>query len=215
MLRGTRSLFGREAVKFRTITTRLILAAQSSGWDEYVPSLLSEQEVFVEKAGPEVLSQMYAFNDKGDRPICLIPEVTAVVQREYKDNWSKAMPKPVRLWYLTRCYRYERPQEGRYREFTQFGVECLGGKEAEWTKDRLIDFLDFCLKSTGLKDFSINSQVKRGLDYYTEDGFEVEVPILGAQKQVAGGGRYDCGIGWAIGVDRLVLAIEKQGGFSS
>jgi histidyl-tRNA synthetase len=55
-----------------------------------------------------------------------------------------------------------------------------------------------------------NEKVKRGLGYYVEDGFEVECPNLGAQKQIAGGGRYDCGIGWAIGVDRLLFAMEKS-----
>ena len=52
----------------------------------------------------------------------------------------------------------------------------------------------------------LKESVKRGLSYYTEDGFEVEVENLGAQKQIAGGGRYQQGIGWAIGVDRLILA---------
>ena len=57
----------------------------------------------------------------------------------------------------------------------------------------------------GIKDFKFNDSVKRGLNYYVENGFEVEVEKLGAQKQVAGGGRYDGGIGYALGLDRLVL----------
>jgi len=54
--------------------------------------------------------------------------------------------------------------------------------------------------------YQLNDAVKRGLSYYVEDGFEVECEQLGAQKQVAGGGRYAEGIGWAIGVERLLLA---------
>jgi histidyl-tRNA synthetase len=55
-------------------------------------------------------------------------------------------------------------------------------------------------------DYKFNDAVKRGLSYYTEYGFEVECASLGAQKQIAGGGAYNEGIGWAIGVDRLLLA---------
>ena len=151
---------------------------------------------------------MYAFKDKKERPICLIPEATAIIQQMYKTEWSKTQ-KTMKLFYLARCYRYERPQAGRYREFWQFGVECLGAKapdDAEEVKSILRELM----ASSGVKDWAINDSVKRGLDYYVEDGFEVECPILGAQKQVAGGGRYETGIGFAIGVDRLLLAKQKE-----
>lgn len=152
---------------------------------------------------------MYSFKDKGSRDICLIPEATAIVQELYRELWEKAAPKPVRLFYVARCYRYERPQAGRYREFTQFGVEILGGKppaDREETESVLRD----CLAAVGLTGFEFTGTCKRGLDYYVEDGFEVSAPWLGAQKQVLGGGRYATGIGFAIGVDRLVLAIKGQ-----
>lgn len=56
------------------------------------------------------------------------------------------------------------------------------------------------------KDFVVNVGVKRGLSYYTGNGFEVAIPSLGAQKQVVGAGPYKQGIGFAVGVDRLLLA---------
>lgn len=168
-----------------------------------------EQETFVKKAGAEVLGQMYAFGDKKGRPICLIPEATAIIQEMWRDSWSKSMPRPMRLFYVARCYRYERPQAGRYREFTQFGVELLGGiKPDDDVEVKMV--LKDCLTALAL-DFSIKDSVKRGLDYYIEDGFEAEIASLGAQKQVAGGGRYDGGIGFAIGVDRALLS-RKSGG---
>ena len=71
----------------------------------------------------------------------------------------------------------------------------------------MIDLLRKCLDECKL-EYTINDSVKRGLSYYIEEGFEAEIANLGAQKQVAGGGRYDCGIGWAIGVDRVVLSKE-------
>lgn len=173
-------------------------------YNEVILPSLWEQETFIQKAGPEILNQMYAFKDKGDRPICLIPEATAIIQQLYKEDWSKARPKPVRVFYVARCYRYDRPQLGRYREFTQFGVEMLGGTnpaDAEEVKS----ILKGSIEALGIKDFKFNDSVKRGLNYYVEDGFEVEVEKLGAQKQVAGGGRYDGGIGFALGLDRLLL----------
>lgn len=150
---------------------------------------------------------MYTFKDKGDRDICLIPEVTAIIQELYKKEW-RARPKPIKLFYVSRCYRYDRPQLGRYREFTQFGVELLGGK-APSDEDEVKALSKGCLDVLGISDYTFNNTVKRGLRYYVEDGFEIELSSLGAQKQVVGGGRYDCGIGFAIGVDRIMIAKNK------
>jgi len=148
---------------------------------------------------------MYFFKDKKERDVCLIPEVTAIIEQTYKESWVKSVKKPYNIFYVSRCYRYERPQKGRYREFTQFGVEILGGK-APTDKERLLAVLDKCLNALDIKEYDFIPSVKRGLDYYTEDGFEVECSSLGSQKQVAGGGRYSTGIGFAIGVDRLILS---------
>lgn len=147
---------------------------------------------------------MWAFRDKGDRDVCLIPEVTGLVQELWRDDWSKRM-KSRRIFYVSRCYRYERPQAGRYREFTQLGLELLG--EAENGGEEVKSLLRDCLDSLGV-DYGFSDAVKRGLTYYVEEGFEAECASLGAQKQIAGGGRYAEGIGWAIGVDRLLLALQ-------
>ena len=189
-----------------TSRARSARAFIDAGFEELILPLLAEQATFVEKAGPEVLGQMYTFEDKGGRPLCLIPEVTGVVQRLWNDGFFDQAPKPVRLFYVSRCYRYERPQMGRYREFTQIGVEVLGGKPE--ARDECLALLVRCLESTGLTDFGVNDSVKRGLAYYTEAGFEVECSKLGAQKQIAGGGRYREGVGWAIGLERLLLALN-------
>lgn len=85
-----------------------------------------EPEPWITRSGSEIERQMWTFRDKADRPVTLIPEATAIVQRLYDENWSKSKPKPVRVFTATRVFRYERPQRGRYREFTQFNVEILG-----------------------------------------------------------------------------------------
>jgi histidyl-tRNA synthetase len=131
MIRGTRYLFGKNADLFDQITTVLKGVAISRGYKQFIPSSLSEQDIFVQKAGGKILDQMYSFTDKGDRSICLIPEVTAIVQKIYNEEWKDSLSKPIKSYYLTRCYRYDRPQAGRYREFWQFGIEILGNKSGD------------------------------------------------------------------------------------
>ncbi len=177
-------------------------------YEEVILPSIWEQQTFIDKAGPEIINQMWAFADKGGRDVCLIPEVTGLVQELWRNEWSKSK-KPRRIFYVNRCYRYERPQAGRYREFTQFGVELLGGDNAT-DRQEVVDLLDVCLKRIPNLSYEFSDGVKRGLSYYTEDGFEVECSELGAQKQIAGGGRYAEGIGWAIGVDRLILAASQS-----
>jgi histidyl-tRNA synthetase len=147
---------------------------------------------------------MWSFKDKGERDVCLIPEVTGIIQEMWRDEWSKDR-KSLNVFYTQRCYRYERPQRGRYREFTQFGIEMLG--QQEFGVRLAKGLLKNCLERLNVK-FSWEDQVKRGLNYYVEDGFEASVESLGAQKQVAGGGAYAEGVGWAVGVDRLMLAVN-------
>jgi histidyl-tRNA synthetase len=151
---------------------------------------------------------MYAFQDKGGRDICLIPEATAIIQEQFNISWAKSWPKPVRVFYVQRCYRYDRPQKGRYREFTQIGAELLGGSKPD-DRAEVVGLLQAVLGLFPIR-YELKEGVRRGLSYYVEEGFEAEVASLGAQKQVAGGGRYREGIGWAIGLDRLLLALEES-----
>ena len=105
------------------------------------------------------------------------------------------------MYHSAKCYRYERPQKGRYREFTQFGIEMLGSDDDTTAKEILVS----CLDKLGI-DYVFDDSAKRGLSYYEGDGFEARCPKLGAQQQIAGGGVYKEGVGWAIGLDRLILS---------
>lgn len=167
---------------------------------------LWEQQTFIDKGGPEIVQQMYCFEDRSQRPICLIPEVTGLVQETYRTDWSRRTRGPKRVFYIARCYRYEKPQRGRYREFTQVGVELLNGSAPDDRRE-VEELLTRALDTTGV-DYVFDREVKRGLGYYIEDGFEARCLGLGAQQQIAGGGRYAEGIGWAIGLDRLLLGLE-------
>jgi histidyl-tRNA synthetase len=206
MLRGTRLLTGDEAKLYTQIVSTIRSTLVDLSFEEVILPSLWEQDTFIQKAGSEIVNQMWAFKDKGERDVCLIPEATALCQKMWNDEWSKDKKKPFRIFYIQRCYRYERPQAGRYREFTQAGVELLGGSI---NQEEAMSSLKVCLDKLNIK-YSLNESVKRGLSYYVEDGFEAEVASLGAQKQVAGGGRYAEGIGWAIGVDRVMLAMQTK-----
>lgn len=176
-----------------------------AGYEEVIVPAIWDERTFVAKAGPQIVDEMYTFADKKGRACCLVPEITGLVQEQWRASWSKTDKKPSRLFYVARCYRYERPQAGRYREFTQVGVELLGGK-APADRDEVEALLVHVLDDVGVT-YVLDRAVKRGLAYYTEDGFEARCDVLGAQKQIAGGGRYAEGIGWAIGLDRLLLAL--------
>ena len=144
---------------------------------------------------------MWRFADKGGRDVCLVPEITGLLQETWRQDWSRRM-RARGVFYEARCFRYERPQAGRYREFTQFGIELLGSADAVLAKALLRD----CLDALGV-DYAFQDSVRRGMSYYVAEGFEATVASLGAQKQVAGGGAYAEGVGWAVGVDRLMLAM--------
>ena len=163
---------------------------------------------FARKAAtPEILGQMWTFKDKGERDCCLIPEVTALFQELVQTGDLRG---EQRIFYVARCYRYERPQEGRYREFTQLGVEILNPRQG--TDAASVQAMEVCrvaLSAIGVPDDALewDALAKRGLGYYLGgSGFEAACPLLGAQRQLAGGGAYAEGAGFAIGLERALLA---------
>lgn len=200
-IKGTRILFNDTAKKRRTVLNKLIDIADSNGYMEIDLPIIEPSKVYTDKAGDEIKNQMYNFKDKADRELCLRPEGTATIQLLADKYWKQQ--KDVKLWYFTRCYRYEKPQAGRYREFFQFGVEVINPRSSD-IQNELID-LSKQMIETVTKNYEVATSVKRGLNYYTENGFEISANKLGAQKQICGGGRYKQGIGFAIGFDRLML----------
>lgn len=194
--RGTRILYGNEK---RSILNRMIEILLESDFVEISIPIIQFNDVFAGKVGSENQHMMYQFKDRGDRDLCLAPEYTAVVQRLASTTFK--YQKNVKLFYVQECFRGERPQAGRYRQFTQLGVEILNptGDYVEY----LIDLAKTLLG--GISNIEINRSTVRGLDYYTGGvGFEISCSDLGSSKQICGGGEYDGGIGFAIGIDRLL-----------
>ena len=199
--KGTRILFKETAKLKRNLINKMIDILESYGYEEMMIPVIQKSETFSKKVGDENQNMMYNFKDLGDRDLCLAPEYTAVVQLVGKEKFK--YQKDVKLFYIGECFRGERPQSGRYRQFTQFGVEVLNP-----SKDYSYELLEIAKKmiETMTINYEVNLDATRGLDYYKDGkGFEIACPELGAQKQICGGGEYEGGAGFAIGLDRLML----------
>ena len=199
--KGTRILFAESAKQKRKVLNQMIEILESYGYQEIMIPIIQKQETFASKVGDENRNMMFNFKDRGERDLCLAPEYTAVVQKLYQDKFKYT--KDVKMFYIGECFRGENTQAGRWRQFTQFGVEILNP-----TKDYLDELVEVAKKLIELttNNYEINLDATRGLDYYKGGkGFEIACPELGASKQVCGGGSYEGGIGFAVGVDRLLL----------
>jgi histidyl-tRNA synthetase len=180
-----------------------------AGAEEAIVPALWSQDTFVEKAGgSEIIGQMWAFPDKKGRPCCLIPEATALFHERSQELLEGRRQRM--LFYVARCYRYERPQAGRYREFVQLGFEYLC-PDPERALVRSRELAAGFLDSLGLR-YALDLAAKRGLSYYLNgQGFEIRCNELGAQQQMTGGGAYREGAGFGLGAERLLLAMSMQG----
>lgn len=312
-IKGTKDVLPKESYKNQYIEATVIDLAEKYGYKEMRTPVFEHTELFQRGVGDTtdvVQKEMYTFDDKGGRSITLRPEGTAGAARSFLENGLNNEALPQKVCYLCSCYRYEKPQAGRLREFHQFGVECFGtaspladaelialGKSifdtlgvkdislelnsigcptcraeyhkalkeyfAQYTdelcetcRDRLernpmrildckspvcgkiaenapvvTDYLcDECqthfdsvkkyLDAMNI-DYTVNSKIVRGLDYYTKTVFEFVSNSIGAQGTVLGGGRYDGlieelggqktpSLGFAMGLERLMLLMEAQ-----
>ena len=312
--KGTKDVLPKESYKWQFIEKTAREVSALFNVKEIRTPTFEHTEVFLRGVGETtdiVNKEMYTFLDKGDRSITLKPEGTAGVARAYVYNGMNSYAMPVKLYYVTPCFRYERPQAGRLREFHQFGVELLGSSQPsidaeaiilaktfldklnikdvklyinnigcstcrekyhkalkEYLKDNYNDLCPLCkdrfdknpmrildcknqdckeilknapsildyvcddcqthfdtvkklLKNANV-EFTVDSSIVRGLDYYNKTVFEFVSTAIGAQGTVCGGGRYDKlieefgggdvqGVGFATGIERLLMVMENNG----
>jgi len=123
--RGTRDLLPADMRRRRFVESRFKDVAERWGYREVATPAFEPLELFTLKSGEAIVDELYSFTDKGGRSLALRPELTAPVARLYV-NELQATPKPLKLYYFGDCFRYERPQSGRYRQFWQFGIELIG-----------------------------------------------------------------------------------------
>ncbi|HVP97425.1 histidine--tRNA ligase [Methanoregula sp.] len=127
--RGTRDFLPEEMEARRSVEAKMREAARLFGYREVCTPEFEELDLFTLRSGEGIMQEMYVFEDKGGRKLALRPEITAAVIRMYI-NEAKVAPKPLRWCYFADCFRYERPQKGRYRQFWQFGAELIGADTA-------------------------------------------------------------------------------------
>ncbi len=128
-IKGTLDTLPSGSYKIQYIEEAVREIAENYGFYEMRTPVFEHTELFQRSVGETtdvVQKEMYTFKDKGDRSITLKPEGTAGAVRAFLEHglFNEAMPQ--KIYYLTPCYRYEKPQAGRLREFHQFGVECFG-----------------------------------------------------------------------------------------
>ncbi len=285
---------------------------ERAGYGQIETPVFEDTELFVRGVGQStdiVNKEMFSFKDQGGRSITLRPEATAPICRAYVEHGMHKLPQPVKLWCLGPFFRHERPQAGRYRQFTQIDAEAIG-TDSPLADAEMIGLLDDLLRELGVPGvelrigslgsiaararyleelkgylhqhegalstevreridlnplrafdadhegtravmaeapklldqldsedeqhfgqvrslldgagigYSLDPTLVRGIDYYTRTIFSFVCTELGAQSEVAGGGRYDGlveqlggprtpAIGWAAGIERILLALDE------
>ncbi len=314
-IKGTMDILPNETPLFRYIEGVMREEAEKYGYGEIRTPTFENTELFVRGVGDTtdvVQKEMYTFADREEnRSISLRPEGTASVARAIIENGKCSDPMPLKYYYIISCFRHEKPQAGRSREFFQFGTEMFGSESpasdataialaasvirrlglknvklhinsigckecrpayraslveyfsakseclCDTCKSRLeknplrlldcknpdcaalakdaprtvghlcesceakFDMLKKSLDAMGI-EYVVDTNIVRGLDYYTGVVFEFIAEGIGAQSTVCGGGRYDglveslggpalSGIGFGMGLTRIILAMKEAG----
>lgn len=130
--RGTGDVLPAVSYRNRFVESTMLEIANNFGFKEIRTPVFEHTELFNRSVGETtdvVQKEMYTFNDNGGRSITLKPEGTAGAVRAFLEHGLFNEPMPQKYSYVTPCYRYEKPQAGRLREFHQFGVECFGAAD--------------------------------------------------------------------------------------
>ena len=150
--RGTMDIFPQEALLWQRIEAKAREIAARFGFGEVRTPTFEELTLFKRGVGEVtdvVQKEMYTFEDREGRVFALRPEGTASVVRSIIENGKCSDAMPLKYYYIINCFRYEKPQAGRSREFFQFGTEMFG------TKDASADATVIALASTLISELGI------------------------------------------------------------
>ncbi len=156
--RGTEDVLPKDSKLWQYIEKTARETCELYGYQEIRTPVFENTELFQRGVGDTtdvVQKEMYTFEDKGGRSITLKPEGTATLVRSYIENSLYANPQPTKLYYIIPCFRYEKPQSGRLREFHQFGIECFGASSAT-TDAEIISLASLFLSRLGLEGIKLN-----------------------------------------------------------
>ena len=156
-IKGTKDVLPKDVHKNQYIEATALDIASKFGYKEKRTPVFEHTELFQRGVGDTtdvVQKEMYTFDDKGGRSITLRPEGTAGAVRSYLENGLCNEALPQKVCYLISCYRYEKPQAGRLREFHQFGVECFGSA-SPLADAEIIALAKSLFDTLGVKDLSL------------------------------------------------------------
>ncbi|MFA6697282.1 MAG: histidine--tRNA ligase [Eubacteriales bacterium] len=156
--KGTKDILPSESYSWQYVEEKIRQIARLYGYREIRTPIFEHTDLFVRSVGDTtdiVQKEMFTFEDKGKRSITLKPEGTAGVVRAYIEHSLYAEPQPIKVYYITPCFRHERPQAGRQRQFNQFGVEVFGGKEASLDAE-IISLAVKLFDSLAIKGLKVN-----------------------------------------------------------
>ncbi|WP_101697421.1 histidine--tRNA ligase [Clostridium minihomine] len=155
--KGTQDLLPEQTAHWQTVEQVIREEAALFGFGEIRTPVFEHTELFQRSVGETtdvVQKEMYTFEDKGGRSITLRPEGTAGAVRALLEHAMYNDGLPVKLYYFTSCYRYEKPQAGRLREFHQFGIEVFGPASPSADAD-VICMVNSLYNRLQIKNFSL------------------------------------------------------------
>lgn len=155
--RGTADVLPGDWPYWRYVRDTAERVCASFGYQRIETPVFEHAEVFLRTSGTGtdiVEKEVYLFDDRGGDTLALRPEGTANVVRAYIEHGMASLPQPVRLSYIGPIFRYDRPQAGRYRQHTQFGVEAIGDGDP-LVDAEVIDLLWTFLRELGLGGFTL------------------------------------------------------------
>lgn len=156
-VKGTNDILPEKSHDWQFVESKMLETSRLYGFREIRVPVFEHTEVFKRSVGDTtdvVQKEMYTFDDKGGRSLTLRPEFTAGVVRSCIENGLVNGALPLKVCYIGGCYRYEKPQAGRLREFHQFGAECFGAKSPSADAE-MISLAKSVLDGIGIEKISL------------------------------------------------------------
>ena len=156
--RGTQDILPEEQAYWRFIEQKAAEVSRLYGYERIDTPVFEDTTLFTRTTGEFtdiVQKEMYTFDDRGGNSLTLKPEGTPPVCRAYVQHGLHNLPQPVKLYYISPIFRYDRPQAGRYRQHHQFGCEAIGSEDAALDAE-IIDTAWQFYRSLGLRNLSLH-----------------------------------------------------------
>jgi len=156
-IRGMHDVLPEESPRWQWVERVFREVSERFGYEEIRPPLVEAAQLYVRSIGEStdiVGKEMYVFTDRAGEELALRPELTAGVVRAVVQHGLLARRSLWRLWYYGAAFRYERPQKGRYRQFHQYGVECIGSPYPE-SDAEVILLAVAVLRELGIADYRL------------------------------------------------------------